>query len=205
MPRPPITPVAAVILAAGESSRMGQCKALIAWSGSTLIQHIIECHQAAGCSPVLVVVGGSHEDEIRKHVASMDDVLVVQNPNPSLGMLSSIQRGLEAAVHAGAKVMTFCPVDVPLQGALTVKATLTDLFGHQAECAVASFEGRRGHPVAISRRVAQALLALDSNSNTREALAEFSPVFVPTTDPAVCENLNSPNDVRRWNKRVEPD
>jgi len=203
--RPDCAATAAIILAAGESTRMGTSKALLPWGNSSLIQHVVKCHEAAGCTPLIIVVGGTHEEAVRQEAASLDGVLVVQNPNPSLGMLSSIQRGLAAAMEAGAEVITFCPVDVPLEGPQTVEATLAGFFGNNAECAVAGFEGRTGHPVVISTRVAQALLVAEKGSNPRETLAGFSRVIVETTDPAACENLNTPEDVHRWNKRVEPD
>jgi len=184
---------------------MGTAKALLPWGDSSLIHHVLQCHARSDFKTRVIVVGGTHEEAIRQEVASLDDVLVVQNPNPSLGMLSSLQRGLSAAMEAGAEVIAFCPVDVPLQGPQTVKTTLTGFFGQNAEYAVAGFEGRAGHPVVLSARVAQALLVAERGSNPREALAGFSPVIVETTDAAACVNLNTPEDVRRWNKRVEPD
>ena len=94
---------------------MGRCKALIDWGEETLIEHVIGCYRAVQCFPIVVVVGGTHEQAIREQLTSLDDVLVVQNSNPSLGMLSSIQRGLEEAVQAGADSVMFGPVDVPFQ------------------------------------------------------------------------------------------
>ncbi len=184
---------------------MGRCKALLDWGETTLIEHVIDCYRAVECVPIIVVVGGTHEQAIRQQLSSLDDVLVVQNSNPSLGMLSSIQRGLKEAVQAGADHVVFGPVDVPFHGPRTIQTTLTGFHDSQTECVVASYEGRAGHPVVISQRVVHAFLAAELDSNPRETLAVFSPVHVPVNDPAVCENLNTPDDVHRWKRRAEPD
>ena len=73
-------PVSAILLSAGESSRMGRLKALLPWEGSTLIQYQINALRKAGASEV-VVVGGYKSDQILSEIQDQPGVVAIANPN----------------------------------------------------------------------------------------------------------------------------
>ena len=79
---------------------------------------------AAGCDPVLVVVGGSHAQPVTLALERQGRARVVVNPDPSRGMLSSLQVGLKAALLVGATQVAFAPVDVPLSSSAPIAAVL---------------------------------------------------------------------------------
>ena len=131
----------------------------------------------------------------------MNGVSVVTNPDPSRGMLSSLQVGLQAAMATGMDEAVFCPVDVPLAGGQSVKALLEAAAG-RFSVATAGFNGQAGHPTLVSRSVASALLAIDIDSHpavtARSVLLNHSPALVPLADPGVIVNLNTPEQVDDW-------
>src|SRR5512143_1124157 len=87
--------IAAIILAAGQSKRMGRPKMLLPWGESTVIEHVIATFRQAGIEQVLVVTGGARQ-ELQQAIARYP-VVVVHNDNYADGeMLSSLQCGLKA-------------------------------------------------------------------------------------------------------------
>src|SRR5690606_5642624 len=86
MTNPPIT-AAAVVLAAGESARMGSPKALLDWGGRPLLEHVLDTAREAGCSKLFVVLG--REAESIRAGCKLDSVTVLVNPDPSRGQVSS--------------------------------------------------------------------------------------------------------------------
>lgn len=141
---------AAIILAAGASSRMGQPKALLEYRGETFLDRLIGLFEAR-CSTVVVVLG-YHAEAIRKGVRRVARFVV--NPYPERGMLSSLQTGL-AALPAECESFFFTPVDYPAISA----ATVARLAESQAAVAIPRFAGKRGHPVLCRRELATEFLA----------------------------------------------
>ena len=93
--------VAAVILAAGSSSRMGQPKQLLVWKGETLIRTIIAKVQAAGINTIYVVLG-ANADKVAANIADLP-VQLIENPEWASGMGSSVVAGTRAALPAHPK------------------------------------------------------------------------------------------------------
>ncbi len=175
---------------------MGTPKALLEWLGAPLLVRHTEWLLAGGCDAVYVVTAPANADPVRA-APFPPGVAVVVNAAPARGMLSSLQRGLAAALSAGAERVVFTPVDVPLGGPEAIACVL----GVEAAVAVAAWRGRPGHPVALSAAAARTLLAADPSQRTaRDVLAGLGPVLVPTTDPGVVGNLNTPADVARWRR-----
>ena len=98
--------VAIVILAAGESARMGQPKQLLQYAGKSLIRRAVETALGAHAVPVFVVLG-AHEAAIRTEVAELP-VAVVVNTDWSEGMASSIRSGLQALPEVSAALFILC-------------------------------------------------------------------------------------------------
>ena len=192
---------AAVLLAAGASARMGSPKALVPVAGTTLVQHLLGCYGAAGCRPVVLVVGGVHEAAIRAAVGSQDGVLVVTNPDPSRGMLSSLQVGLAAALAGGPpSAVVFGPVDAPLADAQPVEMVLAGTGAVVAP----TWAGVAGHPVALSPAAVRAVMAADPGTTPRTALVGFARVLIAVDDPGVVTNLNTAADLEAWRRSGDP-
>ncbi len=175
----------AIILAAGQSSRMGKPKALLETApGVTFLDRLAGIFRAAGLSP-LAVLGAHAEQIVRLH----PQVKQVLNAGWVDGQLSSVRVGLRAALLQGATRILIHPVDIPL----IAEATAVRLLSALEDCpaGVATFEGKSGHPLGL--RATAARLLLGSRLDTlEEGVALLEARQVAVEDPRILDNLNSP-------------
>ena len=137
---------AAVILAAGEATRMGAAKPALPFGESTMVGAVVDIARAAGLDPV-VVVTGFHRDEV---VAAIGDTAVVaHNDNAASGNMSSLLVGIDAAGDVDAVVVLLS--DMPLVEVTTVEALSRGLLASEAACAWTRYRDGRGHPIAFTR------------------------------------------------------
>jgi molybdenum cofactor cytidylyltransferase len=189
---------AAIVLAGGASSRMGAPKPLLTYEGETFLDRLTRLF-AVHCAPVVAVVG-HHAEAIAQGLAHPERALLVLNPRPERGQLSSLQCGLRALAAAPCPVF-FHPVDIPA----LAPATLARLCAawHEAPpdtlILQPAFEGRTGHPVLIAPAIAAELLALDPGDSARTVLRRHAAraVIVPVNDPAILRDADTPDDYRR--------
>lgn len=148
-------PVAAIVLAAGASTRLGagRSKQLLRYQGRTLLRHSVEQALASSCQPVIVVLGAEVE-RCQRELAGLD-VHVTINPAWAEGMGSSIRAGMAAvtaaAADARAVVITLC--DQPLVGAAFIDRVVKRFDSYRGE-AVESAEGAGREPAAGEPTVA---------------------------------------------------
>jgi molybdenum cofactor cytidylyltransferase len=165
--------VAAVILAAGRSTRMGGPNKLLAeLGGKTLVRIVTEQALASKASDVTVVTG-HQADQVEKALAGLK-VNFVRNPDFAQGLASSVKAGI-AAVPAAADGAVVCLGDMPLIDARLIDR-LIEAFapdrGHLI--AVPVSDGRRGNPVLWSRRFFGELMALDGDIGARHLIARHA-------------------------------
>ena len=183
---------AGLILAAGESSRMGSPKALLEFRGETFLDRLIRCFSAY-CSPVIVVLG--HEPEvIRAGVRSAGNALFVLNPEYSRGQFSSMQCGLRA-VPDDAEGIVFTPVDHPN----IEPATVQQLMAAGALIAIPQYLGRHGHPVLFNRALIPEFLALDADAQARQVFHPHASEirYVDVGDPGILDDIDDPDAYHR--------
>ena len=193
--------IAALILSAGTSSRMGSAKALLKLpSGETFVRSICATARAADCSPT-VVLGPLHADAIRPTL----DAPSVFNPAPERGMLSSVQVGI-ASLSPSVEAALIWPVDIPLVRAETVshllaaeRPLLADAAraAAQAQIVIPLHAGRGGHPMVIPSRYFAELLALDSSRGLRALFDAHPPLRIEVEDAGVLTDFDSPADLSR--------
>lgn len=151
----------AVILAAGESRRMGEPKQLLPFAGKPMIQCVIDALAAAD---ERLIVLGYRADEI---AGKIHGATIVKNPNWAAGMFTSVQAGLRA-LPAKTKCVLIALADQPKLHAKTVR-TLLDKF--TSKILVPSFGGRQGHPLLLSARYVPEILAMDASLTLKHFLA----------------------------------
>lgn len=193
--------IAGIILAAGESSRMGTPKALLDYRGETFVGRLVRV-LGANSQPVLVVLG-YHADVIRKKVPA--DAHVVVNLDPSRGQLSSLQTGL-AALPAEADGFAFIPVDSPAVESDTV-AKLIQAFDRRDPSTlfvIPRQSGRRGHPVVAARSIAAEFLALPPTAEAREVVHAHvdRTEYVDVDDDGIFTDVDDPEAYRRLKERA---
>lgn len=181
---------AAVILAAGESRRMGSPKALLRYHGQTFLDTLISLF-APLCSPVIVVLG-ANADEIRNGLSfdAAPHATFVINPDYLTGQTSSMQCGLRA-VPADAEGVLFTLADHPAVAASTIDALAAQ---PRPLIRVPRFEGRRGHPVWFSRALIAEFLALPAHGAARDVV--YSHVdeteYLDVDDPGIVADIDDP-------------
>lgn len=184
--------VAAVILAAGSSRRMGRPKALLRVGTTTFLGRIAALAREGGLDPVVVVVG-----EDAAAIAAAHPELAghtVRNLHPELGPLSSLRLGL-AALPPGVEGAVVFPVDHPLVSIETVRAMAERFARSDAAVVVPTSNGRRGHPTLFSRAVFAELEAAPLAEGAR-AVVRADPGRVAeleVDDPGILANVDTPD------------
>jgi molybdenum cofactor cytidylyltransferase len=177
---------AGLILAAGESRRMGSPKALLQYSGETFLDRLIGLFTPR-CSPVIVVLGAA-ADRIR--ASAVREAGFVYNPDYLTGQTSSMQCGLRA-VPADSEGVLFTLVDHPAVAPATLDALLAP---PRPLLRVPRLHGKRGHPVWFSREVIPEFLALPAAGAARDIVhahrAETE--FLDIDDPGILADIDDP-------------
>lgn len=184
---------AGIVLAAGESSRMGAPKQLIPWRGRPLVWHAVEAARQAKLSPLVVVVGAS-ADRVSLALEGMPAILI-QNPVWQAGQSTSVRLGV-AAVESVAEAAVFLLSDMPLVTADLVQA-LVQVHRRSLSPLVAPHAGgRRANPVLFDRSAFSALKQLEGDQGGRALFDRFPAEWVDW-DEVVLLDLDTPEDLQR--------
>ena len=163
--------IGAVVLAAGESSRLGEAKQLLIFRGETLIRRAVRAAAEAGCDPIVVVIGKVSE-EIRQELDGTG-AKIVENAEWQRGLGTSIRRGLtEIAASVDAIILLTC--DQPLVD----RGVIAQLIATQEKTGkpiiASSYANTRGVPALFERACFEALLALPDDSGAKKLIEERS-------------------------------
>lgn len=183
--------LAAVILSAGASRRMGSPKALVTYQGTPFLEHLLSVthHPAIG---VRRVVLGPDAESISSRIKLASDEIVI-NQDWEKGQLSSIQAAVRS-LPAGTTGMLLCPVDHPLVSSALINHLIETFLESKAPVVVPTYEGRRGHPVIFSSAVYGELLDAPADTGARAVVwAHKNEVQeVATMEEGCVLNLNDP-------------
>jgi molybdenum cofactor cytidylyltransferase len=188
--------ISAIILAAGESKRMGRPKMLLPWGGTTVIQTVISAFQASGINDILVITGGA-SDQVEPLIS--DSVPTVFNENYKQGeMLSSIQAGLRAT-HQEAQAAFIALGDQPQIQVKTIMIILEAYEQTNASLIVPSFNMRRGHPWLVARELWEEIINMQPPHSAREFLERHARDihYVKLDTPTVLQDLDTPEDYQK--------
>jgi molybdenum cofactor cytidylyltransferase len=197
-----------VILAAGESTRMGSDKALLPWpparpgttlaSAQTFLSAAIQA--LSPFNDIVIVVAGKNEASLAPFVYATGAVLV-RNPSPERGQFSSLQVGLHAVLNHGRDGAMITLVDRPPVGQATLAAlrvAFQAALSNGKWAVVPEYRGRHGHPILVGREMIEAFLKAPADSTARDVLHQNLPhlVYLPTDDPGIATNVDTPEDYR---------
>lgn len=183
-----------VILAAGESRRMGTPKQLLPFAGKPMVQCVID---AFDVDETLVVLG-CRADEIEKQIHG---ARVVRNPDYAVGMFSSVQAGLRA-LPAGTKLVLLALADQPRLQCATVKKLIAHF---KRGILVPSYGGRQGHPLLFEARYVPEILAMDGSLTLKHFLANHPDELtrLVVKDEGVLVDIDSREDYERALRRAQ--
>lgn len=143
---------------------------------------------AALAAGLRVIVVGRPDDARMESYAMEDRVVVLRNPDPERGMLSTLRVALG---RLEAEAFFFMPGDMPF----VKPGTFAILLGAIGEAPVVpTCDGRRGHPVLLPSRLVPAILGLAEGGSLRDFLASLSPRFVETGDRGILTDIDLPSD-----------
>ena len=188
--------VAALVLAAGRSSRMGGANKLLATiDGGALIRHVVRQPLAAGISEVLVVTG--HDAEQIRSALAGEPVSFVHNPRFEQGLASSLAAGL-ALLGARASGVVVCLGDMPRVRSAHIVALLRAFEAGSGHAICAPFHaGRRGNPVLWPARCFSHLSRLQGDLGGRALLEQAADALckVEVADDGVLLDVDTPEDL----------
>lgn len=185
--------VCAIVLAAGESKRMGSPKMLLAYNGTTVLGKVIENVLAAGITEPLVISGAERDDIIK--AAMKYPVKHCYNDKYRSGMLSSVQCGLTSLADECRAVLVM-PGDQPMIGESEINKVIKAWRRSGRGIVMPSFNGKRGHPLLVDMKYRPEILALPEEEGLRR-LAERHPDDVleaETDDPSVLRDIDTKED-----------
>ncbi len=187
----------AVILAAGESTRMGTDKALLPWppgsgAGQTFLSSAIRA--LSPFSEMVIVVAGKNEANLAPIVYA-NGAFLVRNPAPEQGQFSSLQVGLQTVMDHGRDAAIVTLVDRPPAKAATL-AALTSAFlaapiGVWA--VIPEYQGKHGHPVFLGREIIDVFLKAPATTTARDLEHQYQQhiQYVAIDDPTVTLNVDT--------------
>jgi|SRR5262245_3361177 len=193
--------IVAVVLSAGESSRMGRPKALLPIDGQTFIERIVTTLKHSGLERIVVVLGFNAE-ELRKTIEGLP-VEIVTNHNYKNGQLSSLQAAihhLESDKHCDAILVHL--VDHPYIDSALVQIMIQRFKASNKLIVVPRRQGKRGHPVIFSRALFAELLSapMDQGAKTVVNAHHADTLEIDTEDVGITLDIDTPELYRQYVK-----
>lgn len=190
-------PYAVLILAAGQASRMGRCKALLPLTedaGDHALSRLARLWSGADSR---LVVTGFHAEAVEAACAGLG-WSCIRNPQPEQGMFSSVRTGLaevmRVAAAAGIDGVFLQPVDVPLVRPLTVACLREAAAESPGAALIPTFAGTEGHPVFLPVGLLPSILTADGEGGLRAVLSRLPLRHVPVADALMLRDMDTPED-----------
>jgi len=189
--------IAGLILAAGESSRMGIPKATLTWRGRTFLELIVQTLREGGLERMVVVLG--HKAENIQRQVEIEPAQVVINPDYRSGQTSSLQVGLQALMADELEAVLLCLVDHPAVSGETVRRIVAAFRQCGAPVVVPTYQDRRGHPILVGRQVFDELLGLSCNAGADSVVRKYRAQtrFVEVEDEGVVIDVDDLESYQR--------
>jgi molybdenum cofactor cytidylyltransferase len=188
---------AAVILAAGASTRLGQPKQLLLHQGETLLRRAARSALEAGCMPVIVVLG--HEPERMRHAIAGLPVTAIENPHWQTGMGSSLRCGVQAAMDASPALLNLLLMvsDQPRLNAQVLRDLLATHAAANQRITAARYSGRLGVPAIFPIRLSAELMAVQGDQGARSVLQTHAAHVTPMDWPDGAFDVDTAADAAR--------
>jgi molybdenum cofactor cytidylyltransferase len=193
--------IAAVVLAAGMSSRMGSNKLLADINGKPLVRHAVEAALASAARPVIVVTG-NEEEKTRKALSGLN-VSFVANPDFAKGLSTSLKTGI-AAVPPDRDGAMIILGDMPgISGALIDKLIAAFDPAEDRVICVATRKGKHGNPVLWARRFFSEIAAIEGDVGAKSLIGAYGELVceVEAADDAPLIDIDTPEALEAYRAR----
>jgi molybdenum cofactor cytidylyltransferase len=190
--------LAAVVLSAGESSRMGRPKALLPVGQTFFLDRIVTALRATKVGGIFVVLG--HNAAALKEKIKHLPVTILVNPDYSQGQLSSLQSALRALEKEPIDGIVLHLVDHPFIDSALVDRMVDAFYASKKPIVVPVCRGRRGHPVIFSRDLFAELLAapLDQGAKSVVRAHAAETLEIETDDEGITCDIDTPEAYRQY-------
>lgn len=185
--------IAGILLAAGDSTRMGQPKALLPFEEVTFIDSILNKLAAIHCDPIISILG--HSAELICQKTSVNAFQCFQNPHPEYGMLSSLKIAIEKLpLETMGFILTL--VDHPLVKLDTYQQLIAMAKANPANIIIPRYYGRKGHPVYFGRPFFESILNLPLDQGARAVIQEneANVKYLQVDDEGILKDIDTPQD-----------
>lgn len=191
--------IAAIILAAGLSSRMGDLKPLLHLGHRSLLEHCTRLFRQAGINRVVAVIG--HRSEEITRAAEHLQLEWILNPEYEQGMFTSIQTGVRALAPYQPDGYFVLPVDIPLIRPVTVSTILSAYSCRRDLTAIPFFAGKPGHPPLLPASLSKAIIHHDGSGGLRALLNQYPCNSVQVWDQGILLDADTPGDFSKLSSR----
>ena len=189
--------VSAIVLAAGESTRMGSPKAVLASpDGLPFVARIVSAFHDANVDDVTVVTGRDHALIAEALTRAAVSARLVRNHDPSRGQLSSLWTGMDAAITGDTAAMLVTLVDVPMLSGAIVRAVIETWQRQRPLIVRPAIGDRHGHPVLFDRRLFEELrrAPLDAGAKAVVRAHADAIVNVAVEDEGCLVDIDTPQE-----------
>jgi molybdenum cofactor cytidylyltransferase len=190
--------IVAVVLAAGESSRMGRPKALLPIDGQTFVERIATALKRTQVGKVFVILG-HNGDEMKQRIENLP-VEILMNPDYKLGQLSSLQVAVRyLQTDKSCDGMLVHLVDHPYIDSTLVDLMIQRFYETKKLIVVPRYRGKRGHPVLFSRELFNSLLAAPMDQGAKSVVNAHrdETLEIETEDEGITLDIDTPELYRQ--------
>ena len=188
--------ISAIVLAAGQATRFGQCKQLMRHGEKALLQHVLD-NLAQSTIDEVVVVLGARADEIREQI-QFGKARVIMNPDYANGMSTSIQAGLRAINSDAAMIVL---ADQPFVTSRTLDALLDEYRRTRASVLIPTYNGFRGNPVIVGKSLFPEMMEIRGDTGCRAIFGDHAVTKLAVDDRGVITDIDTMED---YNTHVIP-
>ncbi len=194
--------IAAIVLAAGQASRMGQPKQLLEIGSQSLVQRAAQTALSAACYPV-VVVTGAYADEVKQSVRRLS-VICVHNTAWNEGMGSSIRCGLDnvARVSPATEAVIIMVCDQPMVSPKLLQRLIMAYTNTQQPLVASAYGDTQGVPALFHRSLFPALLNVSGPTGARKLIRQHREEMATVSFPEGAYDVDTPEEYERMKKMI---
>ncbi|MBZ5554033.1 MAG: nucleotidyltransferase family protein [Acidobacteriia bacterium] len=185
-----------IILAAGESKRMGTPKALLKIGDRPFINHIANQLEAAQLDLIYAVLG--EKADLIQEVLDRN-IIVIHNPNFREGQISSLRTAIDKVQYENCDGVIVALVDHPMVSTTVVSKLIESFYQSKKRIIIPTHTGKRGHPVLYSREVFAEILEAPPDQSAKAIRLENleETLEVEVDDPGILVDIDTPQDYER--------